>query len=98
VKLVINSTPPGAEVFRLADGVRIGKTPFEQSILRTDGEAVYLLKLTGFHDERLTLPADRNTERTVTLARVHTTTHPQAEVHPKGKRRVQDGVLDPFND
>jgi hypothetical protein len=58
IALSIASKPSGAEVFRAADGVLLGTTPFEIEMPRGDGEAVFLLKKSRYRDERVALRLD----------------------------------------
>ena len=105
ITLKIVSEPAGAEVYRAADGVRVGKTPLEQKLAPTPGDAVFRVKLTGFRDEEVTLPADKSGEQLVKLQKTKSVAHrPTAAPPPPGPQpptkkpggRVRDGVLDPF--
>jgi serine/threonine-protein kinase len=69
VKLTVTSQPPGADVYRAADGVLVGQTPLTQEIPPADGLAVYLVKLPGYRDARAELRADRAGATAVTLER-----------------------------
>jgi len=101
VRLQVKSIPPGAEVFRAADGVRIGKTPFDRPFDRTDGDLQLLVKLAGFRDARVTLSTARDGEQTVRLVRLRGTTRPPDD--RKGSDTQQGSgtgatVLDPYED
>jgi hypothetical protein len=67
VRLGITSTPPGADVYRAADGIRLGVTPFAKTFPRTDGEARFIVKRAGFEDETVTLSAESDGTRAVEL-------------------------------
>ena len=109
ITLKIVSEPAGAEVYRAADGVRVGKTPLEQKVAPTPGDAVFRIKMAGFRDEEVSLPADKNGEQSVKLVKVahsgghHASAAPPPPPPPGGHEqtkkpggRVRDGVLDPF--
>ena len=89
VRLTLHSQPPGAEVFRLVDGVRLGATPLATEVVRSPGQAVVVLRLAGHDDTRVELPADRDGEARVHLPRQR----PRGGHRPKP---VHDGVYDPF--
>jgi serine/threonine-protein kinase len=57
VKLRVDSLPVGADVYRAADGILLGKTPFQEELARGPGQAVYILKLAGYRDYQVRLPA-----------------------------------------
>jgi serine/threonine-protein kinase len=67
VTLAITSDPVGARVFRASDGVELGVTPFSTPVERGDGEARFILKRRGFHEEAVTLGAASDGARHVTL-------------------------------
>jgi serine/threonine-protein kinase len=67
VKLSLASEPAGAEVYRAADGVLLGKTPLEHELAASEGQAVFVFKLAGHADQRVELPADRDGAQTVQL-------------------------------
>jgi eukaryotic-like serine/threonine-protein kinase len=69
VTMRIRSTPTGAEVYRMPQGVRVGRTPLSLAIDAVEGEVVFILKRAGFRDETVVFPADVDGDRTVTLAR-----------------------------
>jgi hypothetical protein len=98
VEFKVTSTPPGAEVFRAADGVLLGETPFATSAAPSTGIAVFRLKLGGFDDARAELPADRGGAVAVTLVRTKVKTprpgHGERPATPH--KRVGDGAVDPF--
>ena len=67
VTLTITSEPAGARVFRASDGVDLGVTPLATSVERGDGEARFILKHRGFHEEAVTLGAASDGARHITL-------------------------------
>jgi serine/threonine-protein kinase len=97
VVLHVTSTPPGAEVFRAADGVLLGSTPYSESMAPSTGSAVFRLKLAGYDDGRAELPADRDGTATITLTRTHVkASRPAKSERPTPRKRVGDGSVDPF--
>ena len=97
VELRVTSTPEGAEVFRAADGVLLGLTPFTEKAPPTTGTALFRLKLAGYDDGRAELPADRDGAATVALVRTRVkASHPARGDHPAPRKRVGDGAVDPF--
>ncbi len=97
VELRVTSTPEGAEVFRAADGVLLGLTPFTEKAPPVSGTAVFRLKLAGYDDGRAELPADRDGTATVELVRTHVkAAHPGHGDHPAPRKRVGDGAVNPF--
>jgi hypothetical protein len=63
----IESEPPGAQVIRKSDGVRLGVTPYRYEVESSAGNVVFLLKLEGHKTMSLPMPADRDSERQVML-------------------------------
>jgi eukaryotic-like serine/threonine-protein kinase len=101
VQLVVKSTPPGADVLRAADGVRLGKTPFARAFDRIDGEIEFLVKLAGYRDARVTLSTTKDNEKTVRLVRLHAGTRPPDDRGPPEGTKPQGSgatVLDPYED
>ena len=68
-RLAIDSQPSGAEVYRLADGQLAGRTPFVEETAAGDTPALFVLKLAGYNDARVTLPTNHDGHVTVTLVR-----------------------------
>jgi hypothetical protein len=56
ITLTIDSDPTGADVYRAADGVLLGKTPHVETLPKGAGAAVYLLKLDGYDDTKIAVP------------------------------------------
>jgi len=110
VELVVESTPGGAEVFRAADGIKLGKTPFAKRFERTDGEAVFLVKLTGYQPATVSLSTAQDGKITAKLERDRVRTphrpgrpppapandRPPPPPPPKGSGGPT--VLDPYGD
>lgn len=70
VTIKLASEPPRADVYRMPQGVRIGTTPLTYSMDAIEGEIVLIVKRRSYVDQQLALPADRDTDQTITLARV----------------------------
>jgi len=67
IKLTLESLPAGAAVFRVSDGVRLGRTPYEEEREAGAGEAVYLLRLSGYVDREVALALADDGHATLTL-------------------------------
>ena len=78
IKFAITSSPAGAEVYRMPQGVRVGFTPLDYAIEPMAGEVVFTLKKSGFRDQTVTLPADRDGDPAVALVRKGGAPRPQA--------------------
>jgi len=100
VQLTVTSLPPGAEVYRASDGVRIGRTPFHRGFERSDGELELIVKLGGYRDARVVMSTARDSTETVKLAQLRTTKRvpkpPEGPSHPPGGSATT--VLDPYKD
>lgn len=102
VAIKLASEPGGADVYRMPQGVRIGTTPLTYSIDAIEGEIVLIVKRRGYIDRQLVVPADRDTDQTVTLARVATAKPREAELPAPGSGsaspgKPHSGTLDPFD-
>jgi tRNA A-37 threonylcarbamoyl transferase component Bud32 len=99
VQLAVTSIPAGADVYRAADGVRLGKTPFHRTFERTDGEIELIVKLAGYRDARVALPTSNDGDRTVQLVRLRATQRPDerrgSAAKPAGSGAT---VLDPYEE
>ncbi len=60
VRLRVQSDPAGAEVYRAADGLLLGQTPYVQVAPPSKGHAVFLVKLARYQARRVKLAADRD--------------------------------------
>lgn len=93
VLLTIESEPPGAFVYRALDGVRLGRTPYEVTMQPVEGEVVFVLKLKGYKEAQVELPANKTHLERVVLESTR-------NVKPKNKRptpkRPEGQALDPF--
>jgi len=106
VELHVESEPPGADVFRASDGVRIGRTPLLRTIPRGEGEAMFLVRLAGHRDEEVVLPANRDGRTLVKLTRTPARPRlpsfaPAAEPAPStaaAKPAAERDTVNPFGD
>jgi serine/threonine-protein kinase len=109
INLKLFSDPAGAEIYRVADGIKLGVTPLDQQMQRSDGFAVFTVKLAGYEDARIELPADKDGEMAVTLTKIvaaaprvtRNVKRPEepaaAPAKPAAKPgAINDGALDPF--
>ena len=109
VQLTVTSLPPGAEVYRASDGVRIGRTPFLRGFERSDGELELLVKLVGYRDARVVMSTASDSTEAVKLVPLRTPT--RAPRPPDGREAHDRGappasprggsattVLDPYQD
>jgi serine/threonine-protein kinase len=107
VQLTVTSLPPGAEVYRASDGVRIGRTPFHRGFERSDGELELIVKLVGYRDARVVMSTASDSTETVKLVQLRT----RVTKPPEGREQHDRGappsnppggsattVLDPYKD
>jgi tRNA A-37 threonylcarbamoyl transferase component Bud32 len=102
VTIKLASEPRGADVYRMPQGVRIGTTPLKYSMDAIGGEIVLIVKRRGYVEQQLAVPADRDTDQTVTLARVPTVKPREPEPPGPGSGSASPGeshgrTLDPFD-
>jgi serine/threonine-protein kinase len=69
VTLAITSDPPGAEVYRMPQAVRIGMTPLRYDVEPVSGELVLLVRKRGYRDETVALRADHDAAQTIALVK-----------------------------
>jgi hypothetical protein len=102
VRIKLASEPPGADVYRMPQGVRIGTTPLTYSMDAIEGEVVLIVKRRGYVDRQIAVPADRDTDQMVTLARIATAKPREVEPPGPGSGSAvtsgpHRGTLDPFD-
>jgi serine/threonine-protein kinase len=102
VTIKLASEPRGADVYRMPQGVRIGTTPLTYSMDSIEGEIVLIVKRRGDVDQQVAVPADRDTDQTVTLARVAAAKPHEPEPPGRGAGSASPGdshgrTLDPFD-
>jgi eukaryotic-like serine/threonine-protein kinase len=102
VKLLIESSPSGAEIYRTADGVRLGLTPYTLSMLPSDGDLVFTLKLAGHADARIEIPASRDGRAVAELKPLPPSptsapvSRPSSRVRSQPASQPGERILDPF--
>jgi hypothetical protein len=67
VTVSITSDPPGADVYRAFDGIRVGQTPLEQKLPRMEADAVLVLRKRGFRDARVEIRLNEDATREIKL-------------------------------
>jgi len=67
VTIEIASEPSGADVYRVADGARIGQTPLKTPRDRGEAELALILKLDGYLDEKIAVSLREDHESVVKL-------------------------------
>ena len=102
VTIKLASEPRGADVYRMPQGVRIGTTPLTFSVDAINGEIVLIVKRRGYVDQQVVVPADRDTDQTVTLVRVAPVKPREPELPGPGSGSASPGeshgrTLDPFD-
>jgi serine/threonine protein kinase len=102
VTIKLASEPRGADVYRMPQGVRIGTTPLTYAMDAIEGEIVLIVKRHGYADRQLAVPANRDTDQTVTLARVAAAKPHEPESPGPGSGSASPGephgrTLDPFD-
>jgi hypothetical protein len=70
VKVVITSEPPGADVCLAKNRLWLGKTKFEWSAEKSARTAKLLIRKHGYRGQELTVAADRDATKQVTLTRL----------------------------
>ncbi|HET6614163.1 MAG TPA: serine/threonine-protein kinase [Kofleriaceae bacterium] len=81
VILDLASTPAGAAVYRLADGARIGRTPWHHEYPRSNGALDLVVRLDGYQPQRLSMPLDGDANQTIALKPI------EESKPPRRKRR-----------
>jgi hypothetical protein len=93
VQLAITSVPPGADVYRAVDGIKVGTTPLTHTLPRTPGSAVFIVQLDGHREQRVEIPVDHDGSVELTLVKLPA----RASKPPPARRsRSADSPMDPF--
>jgi serine/threonine-protein kinase len=111
VTLTIDSEPRGADLYRNVDMYRLGTTPYTNEVAPTPGASlVVLVRMPGFQDQRIEMPADRTNRKFVKLVRAARTRPGHDKANPatphvttpvkKGPKQtvIGDGVKNPFDE
>jgi hypothetical protein len=67
VKLVISTTPPGADVCFAGDRVLLGKTRLDVNTKRSTSAAKLLIRKAGYRGQEISIVADRDVKKTIKL-------------------------------
>jgi serine/threonine-protein kinase len=104
IRFRIVSEPPGADVYRVSDGVAVGTTPYESSVEKSNGTLRLVVKRSQYLDEKIELSAARDDElhlklRPAKMEAKAPSTHARASKAPaasapKPERKVK--IDDPF--
>jgi len=70
VVVEIESTPRGAEVFRLPSETKVGTTPWHKELPSEAGVQIFMVKKPGFADQRVEIDLGTGGTRSVKLARL----------------------------
>ncbi len=70
VRLIIDSEPSGAEVFRQGQPQRLGRTPYSVKQPPEEGYATFELRLPGYEPELISMRSDKSSESRATLRRL----------------------------
>lgn len=70
ISLTIESMPTGASVYRVADGVKLGTTPYSDVLSRGRGELELRIVQAGFEARLMSIPLDKNFTETLKLTAV----------------------------
>jgi serine/threonine protein kinase len=93
VAVAIESTPRGAEVFRLPSGTKVGATPWRGELPSDAGTQLFLIRKPGFLDRRVEIDLRTGGTRSVTLQRPPRRAAPPADPPPV---RQRGEPVDPF--
>jgi hypothetical protein len=90
VELAIESTPASARVYRVSDGVEVGRTPFTTKVRKGTGSMTFLLRKTGFKSAKVVMPVAESGAKQVRLDE-------RSESKGKGKGKGK-GAKDPVEE
>ncbi len=107
IKLSLDSQPAGADVYRTADGLHLGKTPLTEELTQGSGEAGYLLKMHGYRDQRVSLPITQDVTTVLTMEKTGSGSKPPPTGKPptvkpptvkpaEPAKPARNDVVDPF--
>jgi len=97
VVVQIESTPSGAEVFRLPSETKVGSTPWRTELPREAGVQVFVLRRAGFVDRQVEVDLQTGGKQTIKLSprRVHRPAPPAPANSAPARRRGEP--VDPFS-
>jgi serine/threonine-protein kinase len=94
VTIALSSQPSGADVYRAADGARLGRTPWRERYAASSGEAVFVLRLKGHRQAIVAIGLERDAAREVALDKL-----PRPPARPRAdKKPTENGVVNPYDD
>jgi tRNA A-37 threonylcarbamoyl transferase component Bud32 len=98
VVVEIESTPRGAEVYRLPSEIKVGTTPWRAELTSEAGMQVFVVRKAGFVDQRVEVDLRTGGTRAVKLSRpVHRPASPQPTPEgTPGQLRRKGEPVDPF--
>jgi hypothetical protein len=89
VPIHLESVPPRAEVFRLPSEIKVGATPWDGELQRSEGVAVFVVKKRGYLDQRIEVDLRSGARSRVRLSPVPATVHPSDD-HDRHKGEPAD--------
>ncbi len=92
VRLIIESEPSGAEVFRQGDGQLLGRTPYSVKQPPEPGYATFELRLPGYQPEPISIRTDKSGESRATLRRIGQAQPPAGGKSGGGTGKKKDPV------
>jgi eukaryotic-like serine/threonine-protein kinase len=109
VTVAIRTTPAGASVFRDGDDADLGTTPFTTRLERGGGEAVFVLRMSGYAERRVALDTKFDSETTIRLEKPRPRSAAHAHSAAAGEKPaaaapapatprapIKNGTIDPF--
>ena len=81
VVVSITSKPSGADVYLMPSQTRLGTTPFHDTLPVAIGERVFVLKLRGYDDQTIAMPADALGKREAVLVRADSGSNKASDKH-----------------
>ena len=102
VAVQIDSTPPGADVFRLPSETKVGATPWKAELPSESGVQIFVVKKAGYADRRVEVDLRSGGTQSVKLARVTRRGAPSAApatpppAGGAGQGRRKGEPVDPF--
>jgi hypothetical protein len=92
----IESTPHGAEVFRLPSETRVGVTPWRITVPREDGTQTFLIRKPGFADRQVVVDLRKGGTYAVRLPRALYRPPPAQAPRTAAPARKEGEPIDPF--
>ena len=98
VVVQIESTPLGADVFRLPSETKVGSTPWRVDLPREDGTQTFLIRKPGFAERRVVIDLRTGGTRAIKLPRaVYRPPGPSVTPAKPGSARREGEPVDPFH-